>query len=33
VKKIVERLMAAGRPEAVTHNRSYRPWGYYDSLI
>ncbi|HEX2943713.1 MAG TPA: mannose-1-phosphate guanylyltransferase/mannose-6-phosphate isomerase [Rhodopila sp.] len=33
VKKIVERLKAAGRPEAVSHNRSYRPWGYYESLI
>jgi mannose-1-phosphate guanylyltransferase/mannose-6-phosphate isomerase len=33
VKKIVERLKAVGRPEAVAHNRSYRPWGYYESLI
>ncbi len=33
VKKIVERLKAAGRPEANVHNRSYRPWGYYESLI
>ena len=33
VKKIVERLKAMGRPEAVAHNRSYRPWGYYESLI
>jgi mannose-1-phosphate guanylyltransferase/mannose-6-phosphate isomerase len=33
VKKIVERLKAAGRPEAVAHNRSYRPWGYYECLI
>ena len=33
VKKIVERLKAAGRSEAVAHNRSYRPWGYYESLI
>lgn len=33
VKKIVDRLKAAGRPEAVSHNRSYRPWGYYESLI
>jgi mannose-1-phosphate guanylyltransferase / mannose-6-phosphate isomerase len=32
VKKIVERLRLAGRPEAVTHSRSYRPWGYYESL-
>ncbi len=33
VKKIVERLKAAGRPEGVSHNRGYRPWGYYESLI
>jgi mannose-1-phosphate guanylyltransferase/mannose-6-phosphate isomerase len=33
VKKIVERLRAAGRHEAVTHNRSYRPWGFYEGLI
>jgi mannose-1-phosphate guanylyltransferase/mannose-6-phosphate isomerase len=33
VKKIVERLKAAGRSEAVAHNRSYRPWGYYESLL
>lgn len=33
VKKIVDRLKAAGRPEAVAHNRTYRPWGYYESLI
>jgi len=33
VKKVVERLRAAGRPEAVTHNRCYRPWGFYESLI
>ncbi|MBS0561834.1 MAG: mannose-1-phosphate guanylyltransferase/mannose-6-phosphate isomerase, partial [Proteobacteria bacterium] len=33
VKKIVERLKAAGRHEAVSHNRSYRPWGFYESLI
>ena len=33
VKKIVEHLKAVGRPEAVAHNRSYRPWGYYESLI
>jgi mannose-1-phosphate guanylyltransferase / mannose-6-phosphate isomerase len=32
VKKVVERLRAAGRPEAVTHNRCYRPWGFYESL-
>lgn len=33
VKAVVERLKAAGRHEAVTHNRSYRPWGFYESLI
>ncbi len=33
VKKIVERLKATGRSEAVSHNRTYRPWGYYESLI
>jgi mannose-1-phosphate guanylyltransferase/mannose-6-phosphate isomerase len=33
VKKIVERLRAAGRHEASAHNRCYRPWGFYESLI
>ncbi len=33
VKKVVDRLKAAGRPEAVSHNRLYRPWGFYESLI
>ena len=33
VKKVVERLRKAGRPEAIAHNRSYRPWGFYESLI
>ncbi len=33
VKKVVDRLRAAGRSEAVTHNRVYRPWGFYESLI
>jgi len=33
VKKVVERLKAAGRKEAVAHNRVYRPWGFYESLI
>ena len=33
VKKVVERLKAAGRHEAVAHNRVYRPWGFYESLI
>jgi mannose-1-phosphate guanylyltransferase/mannose-6-phosphate isomerase len=33
VKKIVERLRDAGRSEGTTHNRIYRPWGFYESLI
>ncbi|OYV32749.1 MAG: hypothetical protein B7Z81_12315 [Acidocella sp. 20-61-6] len=33
VKKIVEQLKKAGRPEADNHNRTYRPWGFYESLI
>ncbi len=33
VKKVVERLKKAGRHEAVAHNRMYRPWGFYESLI
>jgi mannose-1-phosphate guanylyltransferase/mannose-1-phosphate guanylyltransferase/mannose-6-phosphate isomerase len=32
VKKIVEKLKKAGRKEAESHNRAYRPWGYYESL-
>jgi mannose-1-phosphate guanylyltransferase/mannose-6-phosphate isomerase len=33
VKKVVDRLKAAGRHGAVAHNRTYRPWGFYESLI
>ena len=33
VKKIVERLKAENRSEAVSHNRVYRPWGFYERLI
>ena len=33
VKRVVDRLRAAGRKEAVSHNRNYRPWGFYESLI
>ena len=33
VKKVVDRLKAMKRPEATTHNRVYRPWGFYESLI
>ena len=32
VKKVVDRLKAAGRHQAVAHNRTYRPWGFYESL-
>jgi mannose-1-phosphate guanylyltransferase / mannose-6-phosphate isomerase len=33
VKKVVDRLKADGRHEAIAHNRVYRPWGFYESLI
>ena len=33
MKKIVDRLKAAGRSEATAHNRGHRPWGFYESLI
>jgi mannose-1-phosphate guanylyltransferase/mannose-6-phosphate isomerase len=33
VKKVVDRLKSAGRHEAVAHNRVYRPWGFFESLI
>ena len=33
VKKVVDRLKAAKRGQAVAHNRVYRPWGFYESLI
>jgi mannose-1-phosphate guanylyltransferase/mannose-6-phosphate isomerase len=29
VKALVERLKARKYPQAVTHRRAYRPWGYY----
>jgi mannose-1-phosphate guanylyltransferase/mannose-6-phosphate isomerase len=32
VKKIVERVAAAGRTEHQAHNRVHRPWGFYESL-
>ena len=32
VKAIVERLKSEDRPEARTHSRVYRPWGFYQSL-
>ncbi|MBU6449334.1 MAG: mannose-1-phosphate guanylyltransferase/mannose-6-phosphate isomerase [Rhodospirillales bacterium] len=33
VKKIVDKLKELKRPEAESHNRTYRPWGFYESLI
>ncbi len=33
VKQVVDRLKAAGRHEAVAHNRVYRPWGFFEGLI
>ena len=33
VKRVVDRLKAAGRHEAVAHNRIYRPWGFHETLI
>ena len=33
VKSLVERMKAAGRPEAKGHRRVYRPWGHYEGLI
>jgi mannose-1-phosphate guanylyltransferase/mannose-6-phosphate isomerase len=33
VKRIVDRLRAAGRHEAAAHNRLYRPWGFFETLF
>jgi mannose-1-phosphate guanylyltransferase/mannose-6-phosphate isomerase len=33
VKRIVDRLKAAKRREAIEHRRVYRPWGFYEGLI
>jgi mannose-1-phosphate guanylyltransferase/mannose-1-phosphate guanylyltransferase/mannose-6-phosphate isomerase len=33
VKKIVDRLKRDNKSEADTHNRIYRPWGFYERLI
>jgi mannose-1-phosphate guanylyltransferase/mannose-6-phosphate isomerase len=33
VKRVVDRLRRDGRHEAVAHNKTYRPWGFYESLI
>jgi mannose-1-phosphate guanylyltransferase/mannose-6-phosphate isomerase len=32
VKQIAERLKAAGRPEAQSHRKVHRPWGWYDGI-
>jgi len=32
VKSIVERLKADNRPEQASHDRVYRPWGYYEGI-
>ncbi|WP_131114278.1 mannose-1-phosphate guanylyltransferase/mannose-6-phosphate isomerase [Lichenihabitans psoromatis] len=32
VKDLVEQLKVLKRPEAAEHRRSYRPWGYYQSI-
>ncbi|MGH8661797.1 MAG: mannose-1-phosphate guanylyltransferase/mannose-6-phosphate isomerase [Burkholderiales bacterium] len=32
VKDVVARLKREGRPEADTHRKIHRPWGYYDSI-
>jgi mannose-1-phosphate guanylyltransferase/mannose-6-phosphate isomerase len=33
VTDVVQRLRAYGRKEVVSHNLTYRPWGFYESLI
>jgi mannose-1-phosphate guanylyltransferase/mannose-6-phosphate isomerase len=32
VKQLVDQLKSENRPEAIEHKRSYRPWGYYQSI-
>jgi mannose-1-phosphate guanylyltransferase / mannose-6-phosphate isomerase len=32
VKKIVEKLKAEGRPEATAQARTYRPWGWFETM-
>jgi mannose-1-phosphate guanylyltransferase/mannose-6-phosphate isomerase len=32
VKEVVARLKREKRPEADTHRKVHRPWGYYDSI-
>ena len=33
VKRIVDRLRADRRHEAAAHNRTYRPWGFFETLF
>jgi mannose-1-phosphate guanylyltransferase/mannose-1-phosphate guanylyltransferase/mannose-6-phosphate isomerase len=33
VRRLVDRMRAADRPEATQHRRVYRPWGHYEGLI
>jgi hypothetical protein len=33
VKKVVEALLLADRPEATQHQTVWRPWGSYESLV
>lgn len=32
VKRVVDRLKAAGRPEVISHTVVHRPWGFYQNL-
>lgn len=32
VKQLVDQLKTENRPEAIEHKRSYRPWGFYQSV-
>lgn len=32
VRELVAKLKSANRPEATTHRRVHRPWGYYESI-
>lgn len=33
VKQVVEALSASNRPEAASHQKVFRPWGSYESLV
>jgi|FEC22Drversion2_1045045.scaffolds.fasta_scaffold00233_2 mannose-1-phosphate guanylyltransferase/mannose-6-phosphate isomerase len=32
LRKVVGELQARGRPQAISHSRTYRPWGWYQTL-